>query len=474
MTGARAFLAILLSAQFMANMDNIIITVAAPSIALTLQATGAELQLMVAVYVLVSAMLLITSARLGKMFGCRPVYLIGLAVFTTASLFSGLAPNALALIGSRIAQGVGSALMVAQVLTSIQLHFTGPARPRAIAAYTVSLSLSGVAAQFLGGLIVTANLFGSSWRPIFLINLPIGVVLLLLARRIFPRDEIVEKRRADLDVAGVSLFSIAMLLLVLPLTLGRELGWPSWANACIMAGAAISTVFVLWERRVSEAQGAPLLNTRLFASGVVTKGLIALAFSRTAVFSFFFIVALYLQAGLGHSAVYSGSVLLWWGIAYGVAGPVYPRISRAFAHLFGPIGCGLLVLSFAGMSVAAAHGLADGPLFVGLLLLGGFGFGAMSTALMSTITGAAPKEHASDLSGILSTMVPLATVIGISTFGSLFLYLAPNAGLGAAHAFSVVAAALAVSAGCAAIATVAVAGLFGTQPLRRREGLDLR
>jgi MFS family permease len=449
------FLLILLAVQFMANMDNTIVVVAAPSIASTLHASGAELELTVSVYVFVSAMLLITSARLGKMYGCRLLYLAGLAIFTLASLLSGIAQNPLWLISSRVAQGVGSALMVAQVLTSIQLHFRGAARPRAIAGYTVSLSLSGVVAQGLGGVLVTANLFGTAWRPIFLINVPIGVILTIAALRIFPAAQPDEMQRAKLDVLGVAIFSAAMLLIILPLTLGVERGWPTWASASLTLGVIATTAFIIFERRLSQRDGAPLVNTRLFAVKAVSLGLVALAFSRTAVFSFFFVVAVYLQEGLGHSALYSGSVVLWWGIAYGVAGPIYPRIPRAFAHLSGPIGCSLLVIAFAGMGAAALAGEADGGILVALFLLGGFGFGLLSTGLMSAITGTAPKEHASDLSGILSTMVPLATVVGISTFGSSYLFLVEHMNEAASRAFGVTAFAFAASAAAALLAASA-------------------
>jgi MFS family permease len=453
----RGFLSILLSVQFMANRENVIIVVAAPSIAATLHASGAELELTVSVYVFVSAMLLITSARLGKMFGCRPLYLIGLTTFTFASLLSGVAQSPLWLILSRVAQGVGSALMVAQVLTSIQLHFRGAARPRAIAAYTVSLSLSGVVAQGLGGLLVTANLFGTAWRPIFLINVPIGAILMIAALRIFPAPQRDEMQRAKLDVPGVAIFSAAMLLIILPLTLGVERGWPTWASASLMLGILAITAFIVFERRLSQRDGAPLVNTRIFGVKTVMLGLLALAFSRTAVFSFFFVVAVYLQVGLGHSALYSGSVVLWWGIAYGVAGPVYPRIPRRFAHLSGPVGCLLLITAFAGMGATALEGAADGGILVALFLLGGFGFGLLSTGLMSSITAKTPRDYASDLSGILSTMVPLATVVGISTFGSTYLFLVEHIHEAASRAFGATAFAFALSASVALLAASATA-----------------
>jgi MFS family permease len=183
-----AVLSVLLAAQFMANVDTAIVNVAAPDIVARLQANGAEIQLVVAGYVLTYAVLLITGARLGDLRGRRSIFLVGIAVFTAASLACGLAPTVGALIVARLVQGVGAALMVPQVLTGIQLHFQGRSRVRALGWYAVALSGGAVAGQVLGGVLVAADLWGWGWRSIFLINVPVGIVLLVAAAIALPAD----------------------------------------------------------------------------------------------------------------------------------------------------------------------------------------------------------------------------------------------------------------------------------------------
>jgi MFS family permease len=179
-------LTVLLMGLFITNVDVAVVNVATPSIHDRLNASGSALQFVVSGYVIAYAMLLITGARLGDIYGYRRLFLIGLCIFTAASLGCGIAPDAIALIAARVIQGIGGALMVPQVLIGIQLNFSGEARARALGYYSVALSIGAVAGQVLGGVLVSADLFGMGWRPIFLINLPIGVALFAAALRFLP------------------------------------------------------------------------------------------------------------------------------------------------------------------------------------------------------------------------------------------------------------------------------------------------
>src|SRR6266851_1016580 len=170
-------LAVLLLGQFMCVVDVLVVNVAMPSIARDLHASGASLQLLVGGYTIAYAMLLITGARLGDRCGRRRTHLAGVIVFTSASLACALAPDSQVLVGFRFVQGAGAAVLVPQVFSIIQLTFTGAARARALSAYAAVLSAGAVAGLVLGGVVVTANLFGTGWRPFFAINVPIGIVL---------------------------------------------------------------------------------------------------------------------------------------------------------------------------------------------------------------------------------------------------------------------------------------------------------
>ena len=181
-------LAVLLLGQFMCIIDVLVTNVAMPSIAASLHASGASLQLVVGGYTIAYAMLLITGARLGDRYGRRRTYLAGVLIFTTASLACALAPDSQALIGFRLVQGAGAAVLVPQVFSIIQLNFTGPARARALSAYAAVLSAGAVTGLVLGGVVVTADLFGTGWRPVFAINVPIGIVLAAAVPRLVPPD----------------------------------------------------------------------------------------------------------------------------------------------------------------------------------------------------------------------------------------------------------------------------------------------
>ena len=172
--GRWLMLTVLLAGQFMALLDVTIVNVAMPTIGRTLHATGAELQLVVAGYTVSYAMALITGARMGDLYGQRRMFLIGVLLFTVASLACGIAPGIEILIAARFVQGAGAAAMIPQIMSVIQMRFSGAARARALSAYTAVLSSGFVAGQVVGGVLVTANLFGQSWRPVFLVNVPIG------------------------------------------------------------------------------------------------------------------------------------------------------------------------------------------------------------------------------------------------------------------------------------------------------------
>src|ERR1700721_1261849 len=187
--GRWLMLVVPLAGQFMALLDLTSVNVAIPTIGRTLHASGAELQLVVAGYTVSYAMMLITGARLGDLYGRRRVFLAGIAVFTLASLTCGIAPGIGVLIGARFVQGAGAAAMMPQIMSVIQVRFDGAARARALSAYTAVLSSGFVAGQVVGGVLVTANLFGQTWRPVFLVNVPIGLAVLALGPRVVPAGD---------------------------------------------------------------------------------------------------------------------------------------------------------------------------------------------------------------------------------------------------------------------------------------------
>ncbi|QMU74094.1 MFS transporter [Streptacidiphilus sp. P02-A3a] len=445
--------------MFLGNVDIAIVNIATPSIHEHLHASGAELELIVSGYTLTYAVLLITSARLGEMRGYRRMFLIGLALFTCASLACGLAPSSIVLVAARVVQGAGAALLTSQVLTGIQLNFKDEARSWALGLYTAVLSGSAVVGQVLGGVLVTANLFGTAWRPVFLINIPVGIGLFVVAWYFLPADGRRSTQRVDL--AGVTALSAALLLLVLPMVLGRDAGWPIWTWLCFAASLPALGLFVLIERRVGRTGGQPLITLSLLRRPPVVWALLSQAATRATYFALLFVLALYLQQGLGKSAFYSGAVLVAWVAAFGVTGPLLRRVPDRARRLAAPVGTLLLALSFAGIGLGLRAGTTNGWLLTLLLGVGGLGYGAAFSGMLSHLTGSVEDRYAPDMSGLFNTTLQVGGVLGVAVFGTVYLNLAPNGGHDAAiHGFTVTTFTLAAVALVAAVlARVALASV---------------
>jgi len=444
-------LAALLGALFLGNVDVAIANIAGPAIHSGLRASGGELELIVSGYTLAYAVLLVTGARLGEARGYRPVFLTGLGGFIVASLACGLAPTATLLVLARIAAGAAAALMVAQVLTGIQVSFTGKARARALGLYTLVLSAGAVAGQSLGGLLISANVLGTAWRPAFLVNVPVGLALLSLSGRNLPADARAPhapRRARQLDPAGVAALSAAVLLTV-PLVLGRDAGWPAWSLACL--GASGPAFAVLWkvEAAVSARGGRPLVDPGLLARPVIGWGLASQAAATATYFAILFTLALYLQQGLGKSAAYSGLALVSWVAAFGIPGPLLGRCSARVRALAAPGGAALLAAGYAGLAATLYAGDTSGIALMALLGVAGLGLGATFAGMLSQLTGAVTSAHAADISGLVNTTTRLGGVIGTAAAGTAYLALVHRPGQ-AVHGFALLCTVLAVTAGAAA------------------------
>lgn len=449
-------LLVLLAGLAMNNIDIAIVNVAGPSVRADLGATGAELQLVVSGYVLAFAMLLITGARLGDLVGYRRLFLAGLAVFTVASLWCGLAPGAVPLIVGRVLQGAAAAMMVPQVMTGIQRTFpAGPARLRALGWYAAALSGGAVAGQVLGGVLVWADLFGTGWRPVFLINVPVGVVLLVIGWRVLPSTGDEHAARVPLDLGGVAVLGVAVLAAVLPLVLGRELGWPWWGWVVLAASVPAGAAFVVGRRRIAARGGHPLVDLAILTRPV-RWGLACYAAATSTYFALLFVLASYLQQGMGRGALFSGLALISWVAAFGIAGPLLRRFPLRVVRYLGVAGYVVLGLAYLGLCVTAWSGEAT---LVVVLGVGGFGLGLGFSAQLANLTAVVPVRFAADLSGLVTTAAQLSAVGGVAVFGTGYLALTGGrggAGL-AVPAFTAVTGALAATAGLAAVGALVVA-----------------
>jgi MFS family permease len=457
-------LAVLLLGQFMCIIDVLVVNVAMPSIAASLHASGASLQLVVGGYTIAYAMLLITGARLGDRYGRRRVYLAGVLIFTAASLACALAPDSQALISFRLIQGAGAALLVPQVFSIIQLNFTGPARARALSAYAAVLSVGAVAGLVLGGVVVTADLFGAGWRPVFAINVPVGIVLAAAVPRLIPPDG--PGRTARLDLAGLAAAACAVLLIVLPLVLGHEEGWPAWCFGCVAAGAVLAAGFVLVERRVAARGGDPLLNLAVLRAPALPSGLVTLAAAQIAYGGLLFAFTLHLQAGLGESALRAGLSYLPMAVLFGLAGYNWRRLPAAARRVLVPAGLAVSTLAYLSLA-AGLHASIPALTWTGLAVAG-LGLGLSVSPLLTQSLTHVPAARAADASGLLTTTVQLGQLLGVAAIGSI--YLSRAAGSRTSTTGHAAASAAAMSGTACWLAALSAAGLLAAAVMVRAAG----
>ncbi len=415
-----SILIVLLLGQFMALLDLYIVNIALPRIGADLHASGAELQLVVGGYTVSYAMLLITGARLGALVGRRRMYLLGTIGFTATSLVCGLAPNVVVLVALRALQGASAAALVPQIMSMIQTQFRGAARAKALSAYAVVLCVGSLVGLMLGGLLVSANVWHTGWRPVFLVNVPIGATLIALVPRLVPADRPTGARR--LDVAGLITAVSAVVLIVLPLALGHEIGWPAWTFLAIAAGLALAALFVRIERRIEMQGGDPLLDLSVLRAPGLRSGLVTLAVVMTGYGCFLFSFGLHLQSGLGEGPLRAAGTFLPFGVAFGltaffwrsVPGRLHPRLPA----------CGLVICAAASAAIAwAVHGGDRGGWLIWAALVA-FGAGVgVTTSLLALSLRHVPADRASDASGVVTTTMQLGQVLGVAALGTVYLSL---------------------------------------------------
>jgi len=457
-------LAVLLGGQFMALLDAFVVNVALPSIGAGLHASGASLQLVVGGYAATYAMLLITGARLGDLYGRRRMYLLGVVLFTAASLACGLALDSGVLIVARCAQGAAAAVMVPQIMSVIQMRFEGPARATALSAWGVVLATGAVVGVILGGILVSADLLGATWRPVFLINVPFGVLLAVLVPRVVPADPRVRHTGSGsrrLDLRGLAIAGPAVCLIVLPLVLGRELGWPAWTLGCVAAGLLLSGVFAGLERAVAARGGDPLLNLSVLGAPGLAAGLGTLLAVMAGYGGFLFVFTLHLQAGLGQSALRAGLSYIPMAGMFGLVGYFWRRLPRWLHPVLVPAGLGLVAAAYLAVAVAVHGGSAGGPLQWLALAVAGVGLGLAIPPLLTQSLVGVPLSQAADASGLVTTAAQLSQVIGVAGFGTVYLSLAQRTG---AHA---VASGNALAGTATLMALLALAGLVPAVALAR-------
>jgi EmrB/QacA subfamily drug resistance transporter len=438
MTLSRLGLATVLLGAFLSIADFFIVNVALPTIDSRLHASPATLELVVAGYGVPYALLLVLGGRLGDLFGRRRLFMLGMASFTFFSLLCGLAPTAATLVAFRVAQGASAAFMVPQVLATIQATRTGEQRAKAIGLYGATAGIAAVVGQLAGGALVEANIAGTSWRPIFLVNVPLGLAGLLLARREVPSTRSLEPPRVD--PLGTLLLGLAVVALLVPLTEGRALGWPAWSWVLLGLAAPATAAFAAVERRLERSNGHPIVPPSLLRLPGMRRGLVIAVPFFAGFGAFMFVVAITLQQGARLSPLRAGFALVPMALTFLVA-------SLASARLVGRYGATVLTagasLQAVGLAGLAATLFADWPGVDALNLapamaVAGFGQGLVMAPLFGFVLAGVPAARAGVGSGVLTTTQQSALALGVASLGSLFLSLGAADSLGMRDAFVVV------------------------------------
>lgn len=447
-----AALIVLLLAAFMSLLDVSIVNIAIPSIQRGLRASYADVQWALAGYTLAYAIVLITGGRLGDMFGRKRLFLIGVAGFTAMSALCGAAQGPAMLIGCRVVQGAMGAIMIPQVLAVIQVSFPPGERIKALAGYGATAGLGTVSGPLIGGLLVTHNVLGLGWRTIFLINVPVGVVA-VIAALLFVRESRAPGR-TRLDLGGLALLTAAMLLLLYPLVQGRELGWPAWSFASMAASAPVFALFAVYELGRSRRSGSPLVEMRMFGQRAFSVGIAIAVTFFLGVASFALVLTLFLQEGLGFSALHAGATFVPFSlgvlVSSGVAARLAPRLGRRVTM------AGALVMA-AGMGGLiwtvhrAGPGVSTWQLVPGMTAVG-LGMGAVLAPLADILLAGVRRQDAGSASGVLNTGFQIGNSIGLALIGVIFFGL-----LGSQSGPAVNATAPGIRAGLAAASVPAAA-----------------
>ncbi|MBT2226717.1 MFS transporter [Nonomuraea sp. NEAU-A123] len=451
-------LAVLLSAWFMAQFDFFVVNVAAPSFERELHASPAALELIVGGYAFTYAAGMITGGRLGDRYGYRRMFIGGVIAFTIASLLCGIALNPAQLVAARLLQGLAGAAMVPQVLAMISAAFPPDERRRAVGWYGAAGGLGSIAGQVLGGLLLSADLFGLGWRVIFLINLPVGLVVVPLAAWLLPRVE--PARRSRLDLLGAAGLAAGLALILVPLGLGNSAGWPAWTWICMGASVPVLVLTGRWQYVLGRRGGQPVLDLALLKVHSYLAGVGAITAFMAYFASFMFTLTLLLQGGLRLTAFQAGLAFAPMGVLFTISSLLGTRLVRRYGLKVVMIGGAVTASGLTLLLCTAPAGL---PWIMASLVLVGLGNGLVIPQLIGAALVEVAPHQAGIGSGFLSTAQQFGGSGGVAVIGAVY-FAAAAAGdhIGAIRSSAAIDLAL-------ILAVVAVVDYNRRRAIRRRE-----
>ncbi len=424
-----AVLALVLAAECMDLLDGTIVNVAAPTIRTDLHASASGLQWIIGGYALAFAIGLITGARLGDIYGRKRLFVLGACGFVAASVACGFAGSTEMLIACRLAQGTAAALLIPQGLGIIRSVFSPDDLGSAFAFFGPVIGLSSMLGPIIGGALIDANAFGSSWRLIFFVNLPLGLAAAFGAARLMPESR--APGRPRLDLVGTLLAALAMGLLIYPLIQGQSSGWPLWTYAMIAGSVVTFGLLVVWSRRARRVGDDPLVEASIFGHRSYVAGLASIIVFFAGMIGTLLVLTLYLQFGEHFSAIHAGITLAPFAVgsalgAVSAATVLVPRFGRIVLQVGAVIvGGGIWWLR----EVIAAHGLSTTSLGLAApQIVLGLGIGMLISPLFGFILSAVTDDEVGSASGVLNASQQLAGAVGVAVLGTIFFTTLGHAG----------------------------------------------
>ncbi|HZZ11107.1 MAG TPA: MFS transporter, partial [Paraburkholderia sp.] len=341
----------------------------------------------------------------------------GMAAFVVASALCGFATSGHMLVLSRIVQGIAAAVMAPQVLATIRAVVPLQQQTRVMSFYGFVFGLSSIVGQLGGGALITYHPFGLDWRIIFLINIPIGILAFIGTWKFVPENQ--PLTHTGLDVKGVALLSAVLLLIIYPMTHGREAGWPAWTFAMFALAVPAFALFIATEQRVARKGGHPLVDLQLFRNRTFALGLL-LAFLFYCNSAFFLTYGIYLQTGLHWSPLASGVAIMPFATGF-VIGPLSSPavVKRLGGHVL-TLGFSMMTLGFAVTCWSATRAATPDLLFYCGLVCAGIGQGLLLPSIMRIVLLEVAPEKAGLASGLVSSTLQIGSAFGAAAIGGAF------------------------------------------------------
>lgn len=424
---------VLLAGAFLPIADFFIVNTALPTIERTLQASGPTLELIVAGYGVAYASMLVLGGRLGDRYGRHRLFIGGLWGFMAASLACGLAPSIGFLIAARVVQGAAAAMLVPQVLATCHATLEGERRARALALYGATSGIAAVIGQLASGILVHANIAGTEWRPIFLINIPLGLIVAACARSVVPGTR--SERPVGIDLPGTLLFGASLIALLVPLSEGQKLGWPLWTWFALALALVLAALTVRVERGLEQRGEVPLLPPSVLRLPSMARGLAMLLPFSLGFGAFMFVFALTTQDGLHYSPLEGGLAILPMAVAFLAGSTLSPKLFARYGR--GAMAAGGAAQAL-GLALAVVVMLTDWPHVTILelaapLALMGAGQSMMFGGLFRITLSDVPSHLAGLGGGALITLQQAGVALGVATLGTFFLAIEPHS---VPHAFA--------------------------------------